>query len=245
MEDGTIKTSMLTFENIISNEEVVLLRGCIASLVRGWPDDNAQSLAGKSVLFHNHKRDALRYSYPLIQYKRMQGCAAVVGINEGAEALVRLAATADSLPCRLGQRSVVLKAKSFVAAEQRISLLDRDARQSYRINRWLPLNSDNYRRYQHTDSIAARVTMLERILTGNILSMAKCVGVFFEGRVRCTLTGMRPSEQTCYKGVELMAFSADFGCNVDLPENIGLGKAASVGYGTITKRQNHGHDRQD
>lgn len=104
---------------------------------------------------------------------------------------------------------------------------------TYRISRWMPLNGDNYRAYQQADSLAGRISMLEGILVGNILSFAKGVGVFIEHPVTCSILQLEPSGLARYKDVELMTFSATFRCNVSLPEYIGLGKAASTGHGTV------------
>ena len=63
-------TNILTikFSNHISKEEIPLFRGAVIS-----------TLEQNNILFHNHNDDnSLRYSYPLIQYKRIGGCAAIV-----------------------------------------------------------------------------------------------------------------------------------------------------------------------
>ena len=55
----------------------------------------------------------------------------------------------------------------------------------YSIKGWLPLDSENYRAYVWADGLAEQMEMLERILIGNILSLAKGIGVLFETLVRC------------------------------------------------------------
>ena len=35
------------------------------------------------------------------------------------------------------------------------------------------------------------------------------------------------------KGVKMMAFNADFKCNLSIPNNLGIGKNASIGCGTV------------
>lgn len=56
-----IKTLLLRFSNEISFKEIELLRGAVINAIGDKPN----------VLYHNHIDDTFRYSYPLIQYKRI------------------------------------------------------------------------------------------------------------------------------------------------------------------------------
>ena len=47
------------------------------------------------------------------------------------------------------------------------------------------MDSENYRAYVWADGLAEQMEMLERILIGNIQSLAKGIGVLFETLVRC------------------------------------------------------------
>jgi CRISPR/Cas system endoribonuclease Cas6 (RAMP superfamily) len=76
---------------------------------------------------------------------------------------------------------------------------------------------------------------MERILTGNILSFAKGIGVRLDKEVICKLTGLRNYGLVDCKGVKLMAFDGEFRCNVSLPDFIGIGKSTSVGFGMVTR----------
>jgi hypothetical protein len=72
---------------------------------------------------------------------------------------------------------------------------------SYRINQWIPLNHNNYMKYKDIDGIVDKYAMLEGILTGNILSFAKGVGIYFDQKVVCKITDISASRLTRYKGV--------------------------------------------
>lgn len=69
-------TNILTirFSNEIRPFEVSLFRGAVIN-----------SLDQKLLLFHNHEGEKLRYDYPLIQYKRIAGKAAIVCLKQGTE----------------------------------------------------------------------------------------------------------------------------------------------------------------
>lgn len=74
-----MKPTELTLQTIIFNlriqeNELRLFRGAIIHL------------AGlEEILFHNHIEDGYRYSYPLIQYKIIQGHAAIICLEKGIE----------------------------------------------------------------------------------------------------------------------------------------------------------------
>ena len=72
-----INVLTITFNNEIKPHEVPLFRGAVIN-----------ALDEKQVLFHNHVGDdGFRYRYPLIQYKRLGGKAAIVCVGEGTQAI--------------------------------------------------------------------------------------------------------------------------------------------------------------
>lgn len=74
--ENNIKLLIVKFKNQLTHDEVKYFRGAVI-----------RNLSDKNVLFHNHEEEGLRYAYPLIQYKRMQNCAAIVCLNEGTEVI--------------------------------------------------------------------------------------------------------------------------------------------------------------
>lgn len=210
----------ILFKDQISTEEIPFFRGCMIRY------------AGENSLFHNHENEKLRYSYPLIQYKRINGCAALIGINEGGEVVERLM-EGGRLDCRLGNRALVMEVDAIRSEKRSIDLGER--MYTYDIKRWLPLNSENYKQFLRTDSLIERVRMLESILVGNILSFAKGVGVYFDAPVLCRISQLDNEGVFRYKDVDLMSFSARFQANVSLPDLIGLGKSVSINNGVITR----------
>lgn len=87
--------------------------------------------------------------------------------------------------------------------------------------------------------------MLENLLTANILSMAKGLGVHFERQVECKITAMEEPRLTTYKGVKMMAFDAEFKSNVSLPDYVGLGKGVSLGMGTVVRKRKKKNDENN
>lgn len=220
----TIQLVTALMETGISSAEIPYLRG---TMIR---------LSGDNPLFHNHHADGFHYVYPLVQYRQIDGCAAVVGINRGAEALQRLFLQEENggFSLQLGNRKAKVEAVTVRSEQVRMSC-EKDVSYTYSVTRWLPLNSENYHTYQQQESLVDRIRMLEKILVGNILSFAKGVGIFFETPVECRILQLESTGLTKYKEVELMSFSVVFRCNVRLPELVGLGKAVSLNHGIINR----------
>lgn len=218
---NAVRLVTVLFKNRISFEEIPFLRGCMIRM------------SGNNDLYHNHSDLGFNYVYPLIQYKLIKGCAAIVGINKGGEAVEQLIGTNGQFVCQLGNRKVEMEV-AVVRSEEIFVTCDGDM-QTYAIQGWLPLNSINYREYQRLDGLSERVDMLEKILVGNVLSFAKGVGVFLDSRVICKILELKNTGIIVYKDVGLMSFSAVFRSNVMLPDFIGLGKAASINHGVITR----------
>lgn len=218
---NTIRLVTAIFDAKISFAEIPYLRG------------NMIRLSGDDPLFHNHHAEGFCYTYPLVQYKRIDGHAALTGINRGAEALVRVLGGEEEYLFQLGNRSadmgtVMIRSEKFAVTCDNNSY-------TYSIDSWLPLNGENYRKYRQTEGLIERIAMLEKILIGNILSFAKGVNIFFECPVTCRILELESSGLINYKEVELTSFSAKFQCNVSLPEYIGLGKSASVNHGVVNR----------
>lgn len=214
-------TNILTikFANHIKRTEIPLFRGAV---INALPSDN--------ILYHNHTGNGFRYSYPLIQYKRINGCAAIVCIGEGTEAISDF--FTDFKPdVTIGEQLIHLEIDTI--KPRRVLIQPWNDMLTYRISTWIPFNQDNYGQFKALDSLAERYAMLERILTGNILSFAKGIGIHFENQVICKISNVYRFFETEYKSVKHTAINAGFQCNISLPDNIGLGKGVSIGNGTI------------
>lgn len=214
-----IRILCIRFHNELQNNEIEMFRGAVLS-----------KLPNASVLFHNHVDDNYRYSYPLIQYKRLSGKAAIVCLEAGTEAVGELFSAGD-FSFRLGDRIVKMEIDSIKARQVLVQLWDTSF--TYHLHRWLPFNEENYNAYQCLEGLSERCEFLEKKLTGNILSLAKGLGIYFDARVRCKITDIESPYWIIYKGIRMMAFNIRFKTNVSLPDHIGLGKGVSLGNGTL------------
>ena len=156
------RTSILTirFENEIFFKEIPAFRGAIISKV---PAD--------ITLFHNHIDDGLRYRYPLIQYKRINGKAAIICIGDGTEAIGNFFAGAD-FNLNIGTRQENFTIEQVKAEQWIVQVWDNTF--NYTIRKWLSFNSENYKEFSALEGIVEKTAKLEKLLIGNILSM--CTG---------------------------------------------------------------------
>lgn len=216
-----LPTIVIQFDNEIESKALPYFRGAVIA-----------SLKKKDILFHNHDEDKLRYSYPLIQYKRIHRKAAVMGVGKGIEVISQLLAARD-FNYQIGNEKVDMSIEAVNAYDNEI-VLTVDASFHYRLQNWLPLNSSNYAQYQNSESLVERIQILERVLIGNILSFLKGIGIHLEEQIELHVTDITGQRAYTYKNVKLMAFDIEFKTNIQLPQYIGIGKNASVGCGVLT-----------
>lgn len=185
-----------------------------------------------SSLLHNHLEDGrTRYAYPLVQYKVLEGSPRLIGLGEGAQALLDLFLQIQEIEVgeqRFSVRNKRVEASSF---EPALSPLW----QTYRFETlWMALNQENYRLYGQYPP-AQRLDQLEGIACRNIQAFYKACGVFLppEQRIRVRLEVMPRS--TRFKNQPMTAFSGQLHTNALLPDYIGLGKSVARGFGTLRR----------
>lgn len=219
-----VKCLILRYKNKISHHELPFLRGAINEVLK----DNSH------VLFHNHDEGSFRYAYPLIQYKRINGQASIVCINEGTDVIGLLMMHGDFM-ARIGNREEAMEV-SHVRANQ-ILIQTWNSSFTYYLRKWLPLNQENYDEYLKLEGIAERCSFLEKILIGNILSMGKGLNIHFDDEISCKITQLSDSRLMKLKNIKLMSFDLEFKSNVSLPDYFGLGKGSSLGFGMVARKR--------
>ncbi len=215
-----MKTLIIQYDTPLKPYEVAAFRGAVN-----------QSMEEANELFHNHTDQGVRYAYPLIQYKRIGNKAAIVCINEGLDAAHALLET-HNMTLRIGQRTAPFNLDKCSTHEATLGTTDEPV--LYKLTNWIPLNSENFQKYNDLSGIIEQFEMLQKILVGNILSFYKSMGYFLEDTVTCTIKHIDSPKTISYKGRKILTFDLVFQTNVMLPEYIGLGKRASHGHGIIT-----------
>ena len=219
-----IKTLTVMYNASITHKEIAYFRGAVIKALGDSPN----------LLYHNHIGDSsYRFAYPLIQYKRINGKAAITCIEEGADIIGQfLSETSD--PLMIGRRETKIEVEKVIPEKVEIQISD--SPQTYSLHQWLPLNSKNYEQYRNTESFIDKINILERVLIGNILSFLKGVGIHLEEHLDVHITDIIKQNIITYKGVKMMAFDIAFKANITLPSYIGIGKNASVGFGILVPK---------
>ena len=218
-----ISTLLVQFENEISQGEVSAFRGAVAASV---PPD--------LVLFHNHDGDQLRYRYPLIQYKRIGGKAAILCLGEGTATISSFFSRQD-LHLRIGSREEEFNTAHVVATQWLLQTWQSEF--EYTLRKWLPFNQENYAAYQKLESLGDRVHLLEKILTGNMLSMCTGLGVHIDKEITCHISDLLEQRIYTFKGVKMQGFDVVFRSNLFLADYIGLGKGVSHAFGVVHRNR--------
>ena len=198
-------------------EDAAKLRGYIANRFKQYP-----------ILHHHIEEAGYLYTYPRIQYKQIEGTAIILGIEEGADVLKKIAD--DLTELKLG-KSV------YKVASLQMNLMNaefgpcRENNQYKFLTHWLALNPANYEKYKVIRDWREKKEFLNGILAGNILSM--CKGLDYVVDRTLYVHSRLDDEQVEYKGVPLIGFTGEFRVNFRLPEFFGLGKGVSQGFGVV------------
>lgn len=223
LNETEIETLVVRFKNDLTYNDVKYFRGAVISL------------AGEnSLLFHNHNGQGFRYSYPEVQYKTLDGKAAVVCVGTAVAPAESLFAGLKQ-DVRLGRKEMTLEVQRMERYRTRIGFTDRNI--LYSMKNWLPFNQDNYRYFLEASSDRERLGLIYSILVGNILSLGKGLGIEFAGHISADIISSEPSGYCSFKGIRMLAFDLEFSLNLSLPDYIGLGKGVSLGFGVIEKKQ--------
>ncbi len=215
-----IKTLVVKFDLPLPHSDIPKFRGAVINV-----DENRDD-----ILFHSHDGDELRYAYPLIQYKTINGLASIVAIDAGTDSVAKMLFP-YSRAIRIGGHTQTVSICETMACSTNLEYVEVPLR--YRITNWMPLNKDNYWLYTKAEDMAERLELLRKMLTGNILSFSKGIGLHLEDEIKVQIQSMKENRPTFFKKQKMMTFEVDFSCNLRLPQYIGLGKGSSSGHGVI------------
>lgn len=216
-----IKTLTVLFDNELRADDIPKFRGAVLGKV-DQPD----------LAFHNHiGNEKFVYDYPKIQYKSINKKASLFCIEEGIGKLSQF--------FNVKNKTLNLNGKSFEIVVENMLISEvlvhaDDKYYTYYIQAWLALNEKNFELYKKCNMDEEKKYFLENILRANILSFGKGVDCLFENEIRVQITEIKKEYLRDFKGVKMHTINAEFKTNVSLPENIGLGKGVSIGFGVVS-----------
>jgi len=221
----TIRTVMVLFDLPIMNEELSQFRGAVIETTRRNND-----------LYHNHSDEGVIYRYPAIQYKKISGKAALVCYEKGTEAIHDFFSNTD-WKLRIGQRQEEVRVLEVKARQFNVGVWENWF--DYHLLNWMPLNQDNYKRYQQAESYAEKMAILESILLGNLLTFCEGMGFRPNKEVKAVITHVKRDKIASYRGQIMQTFDLTFRSNLSVPDYAALGKGASVGFGLVRRKKYH------
>jgi hypothetical protein len=203
------------------------LRGDPQRLAAWWRGAVA-SIFHAETAFHGHDGDRTVARYPEVHYRWGPQGPTLFAIGPAAH--LAMAHPWPGATLRIGdQERRVLQVDWSVTATQRV-LSRRLVRYALGAP-WIALNQENHARYRAMSDDARRAE-LDRILVGNLLSMSKGFGWFYEGGETIYAAFEPLREVHCeVKDVPLIGFEGSFVTNLDLPDDLAVGRSVSFGFG--------------
>ena len=226
---NSIRILSVTFDIELEPWELPRFRGAIANKVgleHEW--------------FHNHNNETGGYHqrYPLIQYKldtwKGHMRPMLLCLQHGVEEAHHFFTQPD-WRLRIGRDEQLLRIARLHV--DKVDLLIPEHNFTFRIHKWKAFNPDNYEIWQGLRGLADQFQFLERLLVAHIIAFAEGIGWVIPERFHVKITDLLKREWLDYKGVRVLAFTLDFEANIVLPEYIGLGKGAGVGYGVVRRQR--------
>lgn len=214
--------STICFDAPLSRREIVFFRGALLKFMGEKAD----------VSCHNHTGDGFKYGYPQVQYKLVGGKAAIVVLGDIYKSLVDELSVAP-IHLSIGNRGGLFRIDE-VSSKRYTPVVD-DTPKHYSLTNYLPLTDKNFSTYNKIVALTDKICFIENIIVGNILSFLKGISFKAEEEIHVAITELTRKPDSVYKGVAFRTYDVKFVSNIELPDNIGLGKSASVGHGLLSR----------
>ena len=180
-------------------------------------------------LHHHFAAKKYVYGYPFIQYKVIDYTPTIIGINDGVEVLKKIQDKVNEI--QIDGSIIPIREKTMTQKEEEFGLSN-DLHFYQFVIPWLGLNQKNYRLYQTADA-EGKFQLLNRVLTGNLLSMSKSLG--YTVTYKIIVSADTRLKLAKLKGINMSGFVGFFAANFKIPDFLGIGKSVSRGFGTVKK----------
>lgn len=215
-----INTCHLTLKtNKEVKQDAAKLRGYIGNTFKEYP------------ILHNHFSESnILYSYPLVQFQVINGEASILGIEEGATLLKKLAS--EIIELKLSDSYYKVEEQILNEKEYNVGTSRKELHYQF-CTPWLALNTKNHPKYKAMQSWKDRKLFLNNILVGNILSMSKGLGIIVDRKIYAKSI-LNPGSVR-FKSIDMLGFTGEFKVRYNIPDFFGLGKGVSQGFGTVKR----------
>jgi hypothetical protein len=216
-----LTTFHLGFDLPLRPAQLSQFAGAVATAV-GWDED----------LFHNHRGEeldtAFHYRYPLIQYRVWDGKAELWAVGEGCEAIRRwLRDIPESL--QIGKTEVPMRISKLRETSHELAMLPEP--RLYRLMDYMPFDQQQYKDWQQAPHLTARLGLLERVLTSQVLGFASAMNYQLPRRLDLHLMSIRETRRLKFRSHSRLGFNLVFRANLSLPDKMALGHHVARGFG--------------
>ena len=218
-----MKKATLSFSNVnLRASHIHKFRGFIGNLFKNHD------------LIHNHdlKTGKPIYRYPLIQFKLIDKTPAIIAITDRAVNIF------SEIFMKLDE--IVIEDTVIPVFEKDLTIEEVEFGYSDEIfmyafsSPWIGLNQKNFKKYNEAGG-NEKNRILERAMTGNILSMAKHLDCWLSENQKIKINHKLKEIKVNLKGKSMTAFNGIFKTNFLLPDYLGIGKSVSRGFGAMRR----------
>ena len=216
-----MKKATLSFSNVnLRASQIHKFRGFIGNFFKNHD------------LIHNHdlKTGKPIYRYPLIQFKVIDKKPAIIAITDRAVSIFsEIFMKLDKII--IEDTVIPVFEKNLKIEEVEFGYSDEIFMYEF-VSPWIGLNQKNFIKYNNAGR-EEKNEMLKRVMTGNILSMAKYLDCWLLKNQKIKIDIKLKETKVNLKGKSMTAFNGIFKTNFCLPDYLGLGKSVSRGFGAI------------
>lgn len=218
-----VKVLKIVFlSNQLKKTEIPKFRGFLATK---YPNYN---------LIHNHLENGkLRYSYPQLQFKTINGHPAIICIREGIDILKKVFMELNNI--KIGEKEETIFEKSITLKEEEFGVADKYI--DYRfLSPWMALNQENYKKYKNLNSFE-QMQFLKHILRENLKTISKGFNYTIPDIEKVKVDGNFVKKEVNFKNIKMVCFTGSFLTNFYLPDFFGIGKQVARGFGMVRKNR--------
>ena len=187
----------------------------------------------KHDLIHNHdEKGNPIYRYPLIQFKLIDKTPAIIAITDSA---VNIFAEIFMKLDKIIIKDIVIPVFEKDLKVEEVDFGYSDEIFMYEFaSPWIGLNQKNFKKYNDAGR-DEKNEMLKKVMTGNILSMAKYLDCWLLKDQKIKIDHKLKDVKVNLKGKSMTAFTGIFKTNFCLPDYLGIGKSVSRGFGAVRR----------
>ena len=181
--------------------------------------------------FSQHDGEKYKFRYPCVQHKMING-PMVVGINEGVETLKQ---TYDQF------KDIILGKNTYNILQRNIHIDEYEFGISDKIHLYrlvtplMALDTKNYKNFDNLRSYKEiEISLAKRINTYIVDHMSRDLGYNVPERLQTDFK-LKEIIKSKFEGSYMITFYGDFRTNFIIPDYLSIGKARSIGFGTVVE----------